>query len=141
MFVCVLFAVGLTETLTIFETKDLLYQFNAGWLYNSQVDEERRKVVDRELVGLRIDGTTRRLIDQQLEDFNCQNAIKPDIGPMIILIPCLVFVLPPLICSVLVLLLWKRRRRKALRATEAVLAARGSNAARKIEDSPSSSSV
>lgn len=49
------------ETLTIFETKDKdsLYQFNAGWLYNSQVEDTFRKKVDRELVALRINGAVR----------------------------------------------------------------------------------
>ena len=45
------------DQLTIFNTRDVLYHFNAGWLYNMNVDEERRKQVDRELVALRINGT------------------------------------------------------------------------------------
>lgn len=54
---------------------------------------------------------TRELIDEEIGDFSCTNAVKPDIGPMIILIPCLAFVIPPLLLSILVLLCWKRRRR------------------------------
>lgn len=45
------------ERVTVFETEDVLYQFNAGWLYNRNVSVRRRQAIDRELVGLRIDGT------------------------------------------------------------------------------------
>eukprot|EP00178_Gracilaria_changii_P021142 TRINITY_DN62989_c0_g1_i1.p1 TRINITY_DN62989_c0_g1~~TRINITY_DN62989_c0_g1_i1.p1 ORF type:complete len:556 (+),score=71.52 TRINITY_DN62989_c0_g1_i1:423-2090(+) len=100
------------DELSIFETKDVLYQFNGGWLYNFAVGEERRLQVDRELVGLRIKGRTRELVDDALEEYTCADASsRLDIGPMIILIPCLIFVIPPLLCSVLVLVLWKKPER------------------------------
>lgn len=45
------------DKLTIFETKDILYHFNAGWLYNNKCDTEFRRRVDREIIGLRVDGS------------------------------------------------------------------------------------
>ncbi|CAN8073779.1 unnamed protein product [Agarophyton chilense] len=97
--------------LTVFETQDVLYQFNGGWLYNSKVSEERRMLVDRELVGLRVKGRTRELVEDALQGHTeeCSKSNTLDIGPMIILIPCLIFVIPPLLCSVLVLVLWKKK--------------------------------
>ncbi|KAI0563596.1 hypothetical protein FGB62_37g210 [Gracilaria domingensis] len=35
--------------LAVHETRDVLYQFNGGWLYNMAVNEERRLKIDREL--------------------------------------------------------------------------------------------
>lgn len=57
------------ENLTIFQTREDLYQFNAGWFYNSEVNISQRKQIDRELIGLRINGTVSRqvVIDCELE--------------------------------------------------------------------------
>eukprot|EP00177_Eucheuma_denticulatum_P000477 GFKZ01000839.1.p1 GENE.GFKZ01000839.1~~GFKZ01000839.1.p1 ORF type:complete len:565 (+),score=72.70 GFKZ01000839.1:73-1767(+) len=85
----------------IFETKETLFNFNAGWLYNEGSDKEFRMKVDRELVGLRINGTTRRLIDEAVGDFSCEVEVMADIGPLVILVPCVLFVLPPLLGSLL----------------------------------------
>ena len=40
----------------MFSTKDMLYQFSGGWLYSRAVDAEFRRLVDVELVGLRMSG-------------------------------------------------------------------------------------
>lgn len=52
----------------------------------------------------------RQLIEEPISDFSCESAVKPDIGPMIVLIPCMVFVIPPLVLSILVLFLWRRTK-------------------------------
>lgn len=94
----------------IFETKETLFNFNAGWLYNEGSDEEFRMRVDRELVGLRINGTTRRLIDEAVGDFSCETEVRADIGPLVIVVPCALFVLPPLFGSLLLPMFWKGSR-------------------------------
>lgn len=134
------FAVHLpTDTLTIFETKDILYHFNGGWLYNEKVDPSRRLQTDREIIGLRIAGTLRKILEEQVVDFSCESEIKPYIGTMIILIPILVFVIPSLVSSVLVLFLWKKRSKKT-RPDEGILGASSSSAQTLPKDEKSSSS-
>lgn len=91
------------EKLTIYNTKDTLFKFNGGWLYNDQVADEERKLVDRELIALRANGTTAQFIDDAIGDFSCPTEELPYIGTMIILVPCLIFVVPPLLIAVLVL--------------------------------------
>lgn len=95
--------------LTVFETRDVLYHFNAGWLYNDRCDQEMKKQIDRELVALRINGSIRKAVEETIEKDSCSTSVNSDIGPFIILVPVCVFVLPPLIGSVVVLLCWNVR--------------------------------
>lgn len=100
-------SLGFCKELTIFETRDILYQFNAGWLYNDVTDVAVRTRIDRELVALRINGTIRQLIEDEIgEAGSCSTSSRTDIGPLIILVPCSLVVLPPLFLSLLALFWW-----------------------------------
>lgn len=55
---------------------------------------------------------SRGIFQEVLSTAECPNGFELNIGPMIILIPCMVFVLPPLACSVMALLCWKRQKRR-----------------------------
>lgn len=142
------------DKLTIFETNDILYHFNGGWLYNNRCDPQFRKQVDREIIALRMNGVVsltallsahvsqtrsslfilsskctqrslvkfafcglisltnslfvatvkiRELIDSKISDGSCSELVKADIGPLIILVPCCLFVFPPLFGAIIVL--------------------------------------
>ena len=149
----------LTGDLTVFRTRDILYQFNAGWLYNEAVDATWRSVVDRQLLGLRIKGKVRHpfpvlclrawrvarvcrhiwlsglhlvltspspalprtttkkhthtqiraIVEEAVGDLRCEAANETDIGPLIILVPLGLFVLPPLVASIAVIACWRTR--------------------------------
>lgn len=45
------------DMLAEYETKDVLFHFGGGILYNRQVNQTRRKMIDSELTKLRIAGT------------------------------------------------------------------------------------
>lgn len=124
------------DNLTIFETQDVLYQFNGGWLYNSRVNDTDRKLIDRELISLRIDGTVRRFIEDEVGGFSCSSGLRADIGPMIILVPCLIFVFPPLLGSVLVLLLWKHTKRLGRSVHAGSVATSVSNHSDEVDEFP-----
>lgn len=49
----------------------------------------------------------RKIIDDRVGDFSCTQNPKPDIGPFIILVPLSLFVFPPLLGSILVILCWR----------------------------------
>lgn len=51
--------IGIIGDLTIFETKDVLYEFNGGWLYNAAVNDTLRRQIDRDILSLRISGKVR----------------------------------------------------------------------------------
>lgn len=46
----------MTDKFAIYKTRNALYAFNAGSLYNSAIDSKQRKQIDRELLALRING-------------------------------------------------------------------------------------
>lgn len=50
------FRFHMTGRLAVYDTQDVLYAFNGGWLYNNASDEEMRREVDREILFLRTQG-------------------------------------------------------------------------------------
>lgn len=46
----------MVDKFAIYKTRNALYAFNAGSLYNSAVDPKQRKKIDRQLLALRING-------------------------------------------------------------------------------------
>lgn len=49
----------------------------------------------------------RKEVETYIEDFSCTATQKTDIGPMIVLLPIMIFVFPPLLFAVLAVLCWK----------------------------------
>lgn len=50
---------GCTDKLAMYQTNDILYQFNGGWLYNRAEEERTRREIDRELSDLTSSGKVR----------------------------------------------------------------------------------
>lgn len=93
------------EKLAIYETKDVLYRFSGGWLFNRQVNETWIKNLNSELTMLRITGAVRDIIEGEVGGFDCQETTKTSIGPLICTIPILLFVAIPLFSSIVSLVL------------------------------------
>lgn len=97
------------DTLTVFETKDSLYRFNSGWLFNDATTREERDIVNRNLTQMRVENIIKKVIEDEVGN-GCVKRGVADIGPMIVLIPILLLVIPPMLGAISILFLWKKRR-------------------------------
>lgn len=73
--------------------------------FTEGIDPKYRKEVSRLLVGMRIDGTLGRIVDESLDISVCQETLDPQLGPRIIIVPLAIAVFPPLILCILIVCL------------------------------------
>ncbi|KAI0559716.1 hypothetical protein FGB62_139g223 [Gracilaria domingensis] len=82
------------NVLTEWTSRQPLPSFNIGWLYNKEVSDDERMSLNREIVGLRINGTVSDVISRTRGDMTCSDQTVHDVGILVVLIPLAVFVLP-----------------------------------------------
>ncbi|CAN8062850.1 unnamed protein product [Agarophyton chilense] len=82
------------NVLTEWPSRQPLPSFNIGWLYNREVTDTERMAINREIVGLRINGTISNLISRTKGDASCSEETAHAIGILVVLIPLAVLVFP-----------------------------------------------
>lgn len=115
------------HVLTEWRSKEPLTTFNIGWLFNRAVPPDVQMDINRQIVGLRINGTIGKLVSSRKGDATCDEVAVSTIGSLVVLIPIGLFVLP-LAATGLFLVAWAevqrwkaRRRRQAEQEGRVVL--------------------
>ena len=85
------------------ETKNSMYSFAGCWLYAENTNLTWKKKIDREILSLRLSGDMSRIFNEYTGDSKCSLGRQKAVGPLIVGLPVAIFVMPLILCIVLLI--------------------------------------